>query len=228
MSDRLLLELLRNYLKFQVNMGFRELVIPRPTVQFYPTVQVKSLKAIKEELGECTRCPLHQMRLNIVFGEGNPNADLMFVGEGPGAEEDEQGRPFVGRAGQLLTKMIQAMGLDRSETYICNVVKCRPPENRDPEPFEIQTCKPFLEAQVSAVSPKVIIALGRVAAQTLLGTKESITKLRGRFHVRGKIHVMPTYHPSFLLREEPDKRYKREAWTDLKKVMSFLNLPSLG
>jgi len=210
----------RSYLQFQVNLGFREIIMPR---------EAKSpLEAIRAELGDCTRCPLHQGRRNIVFGEGNPRARLMFIGEGPGADEDRQGRPFVGRAGQLLTRMIAAMGLDRSQVYITNVVKCRPPANRDPEALEIKTCFPFLEAQIGAISPQVIVTLGRIAAYTLLDTRESISDLRGRFCDRQSIPVMPTYHPSFLLRQEPDRRFKAEAWSDLQKVMELLGLQASG
>jgi DNA polymerase len=149
----------------------------------------------------------------------------MFVGEGPGADEDREGRPFVGRAGQLLTRMIKAMGLERSEVYIANVVKCRPPGNREPHPMESGTCFPFLEAQIEAVRPRTIVALGKVAAGILLETAEPIGKLRGTFHDRKGIPVMPTYHPSFLLRNEADRRWKGEAWADLKQVMNLLGLP---
>ena len=216
------IERARNYLEYQVNLGFREvMLLEKPGTIISDT----SLEAVRSELGECTRCPLHKARRNIVFGEGNPHARLMFVGEGPGADEDRQGRPFVGRAGQLLTRMIQAMGLDRADVYIANIVKCRPPENRDPQPLEIRTCFPFLERQINSVAPEVIVALGRVAACTILGIKDSMTNLRGEFRDRDGIPVMPTYHPSFLLRSEPDKRYKAEAWADLKKVMALLALP---
>jgi uracil-DNA glycosylase len=239
------MEVARNYLEYQVNLGFREVLLPRvqedrvlPDATLYdgtllPHIQQNSvglspLESVKEELGECTRCPLHRSRRSIVFGEGNPNAGLMFIGEGPGADEDRQGRPFVGRAGQLLTRMIQAMRLDRDEVYIANTVKCRPPENRDPEPVEIRTCFPFLEGQIAAIAPKVIVALGRVATCTLLDTKESISNLRGEFRYRNGIPIMPTYHPSFLLRAEPDKRPKAEAWADLQKVMALLESPEQG
>jgi uracil-DNA glycosylase len=208
---------IRAYLQYQVDMGYEKVILPQS--------ERRTLEKVRQELGECTRCPLHKAREHIVFGEGNPRAQLMFVGEGPGAEEDRQGRPFVGRAGQLLTKMIQAMGMERTDVYIANVVKCRPPENRDPLPLEIRTCLPFLEAQITAVGPQVIVALGRVAAGTLLDARGSLSELRGRFHDRGGIPVMPTYHPSFLLRQEPERRYKAEAWSDLKEVMELLGLP---
>lgn len=211
----------RAYLEYQLSQGVREIVLP-PVKG--PTLTRQSLDAVRAELGECTRCALSATRQTIVFGEGNPAARVMFVGEGPGADEDREGRPFVGKAGRLLTRMINAMTLERSEVYIANVVKCRPPMNRDPEPQEIATCFPFLEAQIAAVGPEVIVALGRIAAMTLLSTKDPIMKLRGTFHDRHGIPVMPTYHPSFLLRNEDDRRWKAEAWSDLKKVMSRLDV----
>jgi DNA polymerase len=187
-----------------------------------------TLESIRERLGDCTRCPLYKGRRNLVFGEGHPHAALMFVGEGPGADEDVQGRPFVGRAGALLTKMIEAMGLFRNDVYIANVVKCRPPGNRDPSPIERETCAPFLYAQIRAVSPTCIVALGRVAAHTLLGTAEPMSRLRGSFGDWEGIPVMPTYHPSFLLRNEGDRRWKRAAWTDLRMVMGVLEAAKAG
>jgi uracil-DNA glycosylase len=180
----------------------------------------EALAAIREDLGECTRCKLHtQGRTQIVFGVGNPAADIMFVGEAPGADEDLQGVPFVGRAGQLLTKMIAAMGFSRDEVYIANVLKCRPPGNRNPEPDEIARCEPFLFRQLASVEPKVVIALGAFAARTLLKTDEPISRLRGRvFDYRGA-KLIPTFHPSFLLRSPG---FKREAWEDLKKALALL------
>jgi uracil-DNA glycosylase len=215
----------RNYLEYQVNLGFQEVLLPRVHEN---RIGPSPLEAVRTELGECTRCPLHSTRHSIVFGEGNSRARLMFIGEGPGADEDRQGKPFVGRAGQLLTRMIQAMGLERADVYIANIVKCRPPENRNPEPLEIRTCFPFLEGQIAAVAPKVIVALGRVAACALLDIKDSISNLRGEFRDRNGTPVMPTYHPSFLLRAEPDKRHKAEAWADLQKVMALLDRPDSG
>jgi len=181
---------------------------------------VEALAAIREDLGDCTRCKLHaQGRKQIVFGVGNPTADVMFVGEAPGADEDLQGVPFVGRAGQLLTKMIAAMGFTRNDVYIANVLKCRPPGNRNPEPDEIASCEPFLFRQLASVEPRVVIALGAFAARTLLKTDEPISRLRGRvFDYRGA-KLIPTFHPSFLLRSPG---YKREAWEDLKKALSIL------
>jgi DNA polymerase len=181
----------------------------------------ESLDALRVEIGPaCTRCKLAGLgRRQVVFGVGNPSADLMFVGEAPGADEDVQGEPFVGRAGQLLTKMIEARGQTRDTVYIANVIKCRPPENRNPEPDEVATCEPVLFRQIDIVRPKVIVALGKFAAQTLLRTDTPISKLRGRWHALRGAQLMPTFHPSYLLRS-PDK--KRDAWEDLKKVMALL------
>src|SRR6202171_115021 len=180
------------------------------------------LRSIREDLGDCTRCPLHkQGRKQIVFGVGNPHAELMFIGEAPGADEDQQGEPFVGRAGQLLNNMIKAMGIQRGDVYIANVVKCRPPSNRTPERDECDTCSPFLMRQIAVVQPRVIVALGAVAAKNLLAVQSSLGDLRGRwFEYRGcKLAV--TYHPAFLLR---DPRQKAEAWKDLQMVMKELGL----
>jgi DNA polymerase len=182
---------------------------------------VELLATLKDEIGpSCARCKLHTLgRRQVVFGVGNPNADLMFVGEAPGADEDEQGEPFVGRAGQLLTKIIEAIGLQRSDVYIANIIKCRPPGNRNPEPDEVEQCEPFLFRQVEAVKPKVIVALGKFAAQSLLRTTEPITRLRGRsFNYRGAT-LIPTFHPAYLLRNPSSKR---EVWEDMKKVRGIL------
>jgi DNA polymerase len=179
-----------------------------------------ALKAIRDDLGDCTRCKLHTLgRKQIVYGVGNPNADLMFVGEAPGADEDVQGEPFVGRAGQLLTKIIEAIGLRRADVYIANVIKCRPPGNRNPEPDEVEQCEPFLFRQIDTIKPKVIVALGKFAAQCLLRTTDPITRLRGReFKYRDAI-LIPTYHPAYLLRTPSAKR---DVWDDMKKVRSIL------
>ena len=177
------------------------------------------LLAIRDELGECSRCKLAPGRTTLVFGVGNPRAELMFVGEGPGADEDAQGEPFVGKAGQLLTRMIEAMGFRRDEVYIANVVKCRPPGNRDPEPDEIAACEPFLRQQIAAVHPKVVVALGRFAVQTLLRDPTPITKQRGRWREYGGVKLMPTFHPAYLLRNPPEKK---KAWEDLQLVMKEL------
>lgn len=179
-----------------------------------------SLEAIREDIGDCRRCKLHEHRKTIVFGEGNPQAKLVFVGEGPGAEEDASGRPFVGRAGQLLDKIIVAIGLKREDVYIANIVKCRPPGNRTPERDEVDTCEPFLLRQLAFIRPEVIVALGSPAFQCLLRTREPITRARGEWREWNGIKVMPTFHPAFLLRS-PDK--KREVWEDMKKVRDYLN-----
>ena len=193
---------------------------PLPVIE----AQDVSLEAIREDIGECVRCKLHEHRNNIVFGEGNPRAKLVFIGEGPGADEDATGRPFVGRAGQLLDKIIQAIGLKREDVYISNVVKCRPPGNRTPERDEVATCEQFLFRQLALIRPEVIVALGSPAFQCILRTKETITKSRGEWRDWNGIKVMPTFHPAYLLRS-PDK--KREAWDDMKKVRDYLNsLPS--
>jgi uracil-DNA glycosylase family 4 len=180
-----------------------------------------SLLKTREDLGECTRCKLHSTRHKIVFGDGNPKAELVFVGEGPGADEDAQGLPFVGRAGKLLTQMIEAMGLQRKDVYICNVVKCRPPENRQPEEDEVHTCSPFLLRQIDVIAPKVIVCLGAVAAKTLLQTNRGISQFRGEWlEFRGR-KLLATYHPAYLLRNPPAKS---EVWKDLQKVMAVLGL----
>jgi uracil-DNA glycosylase family 4 len=181
-----------------------------------------ALRLIREDIGDCTRCRLHkQGRKQIVFGVGNPKAKLMFIGEAPGADEDEQGEPFVGRAGQLLTNMIKAMGLSREEVYIANIIKCRPPGNRTPERDECETCSPFLFRQIEVIKPKVIVALGAVAAKTLLAMNSSMGELRGRWYDFRNTKLAVTYHPAFLLR---DPRQKKETWKDLQMVMKELGL----
>ena len=180
-----------------------------------------TLLKTREDLGECTRCKLHGTRHKIVFGDGNPKAELVFVGEGPGADEDAQGLPFVGRAGKLLTQMIEAMGLQRKDVYICNVVKCRPPGNRQPEEDEVSTCSPYLVRQIDAIAPKVIVCLGATAAKTLLQTQRGISQFRGEWlEFRGR-KLLATYHPAYLLRNPPAKS---EVWKDLQKVMAELGL----
>jgi DNA polymerase len=190
------------------------------TVMSPPGVR-RTLDEIRTELGDCQRCKLCSGRTQIVFGTGNPQARLMFIGEGPGENEDQQGEPFVGRAGKLLTDMIGAMGLERSDVYIANVVKCRPPENRNPEPDEVAACLPFLEQQVMSVKPEVIVLLGGVAYAGLLGRTVSITRERGQWTSWKGVDVMPTLHPAYLLRNEGAKR---DAWSDLKQVMGRLSL----
>jgi uracil-DNA glycosylase len=180
----------------------------------------EALAAIREDLGPCTRCKLHGLgRRQIVYGVGNPDADLMFVGEAPGADEDVQGEPFVGRAGQLLTKIIEAIGMTREDVYIANLIKCRPPGNRNPEPDEVEQCEPFLFRQIDTIKPKVIVALGKFAAQSLLRTSDPITRLRGREYKYRDAILMPTYHPAYLLRTPSAKR---EVWEDMKRVRAIL------
>jgi uracil-DNA glycosylase len=184
-------------------------------------VEGDTLERIREDLGECTRCRLHQLRNKIVFGAGNPRAELVFVGEGPGHDEDVQGLPFVGRAGKLLTQMIEAMGLTREQVYICNVVKCRPPENRKPEDDEVATCSPYLYRQLDVIAPKAIVCLGGTAAQALLKTKDSISRFRGTWFEFRNTKLLATYHPAYLLR---NPNAKGEVWKDLQKVMAHLGL----
>ena len=177
------------------------------------------LKVLRDDIGDCQRCKLAGGRTNLVFGVGNPNADLVFVGEAPGADEDARGEPFVGKAGQLLTKMIEAMGYRREDVYICNVLKCRPPGNRNPEPDEVQSCEPFLKRQLAAIRPRMIVALGKFAVQCLLRDDAPISRLRGNFRSYEGIPLMPTFHPAYLLRD-PSK--KKPAWEDLKAVNAAL------
>lgn len=186
-----------------------------------PAERAAALQMIREDIGDCTRCALHKGRNKIVFADGSPTARLMFVGEGPGADEDAQGLPFVGRAGQLLNNMIAAMGLKREEVYIANVVKCRPPGNRTPEPDEANTCSPFLFRQIDVVRPQVLVALGATAATYLLGQRQPLAGLRGRVHAFRGCQLIVTYHPAFLLR---DPRQKKEAWADLQIAMKELGL----
>jgi uracil-DNA glycosylase family 4 len=192
-------------------------VLPERVQEMTPA---STLVVVREDLGDCTRCKLHALgRKQIVFGVGNPDADLMFVGEAPGRDEDEQGEPFVGRAGQLLTKIIEAINLKREDVYIANVIKCRPPENRNPEPDEVATCEPFLFRQIDAIKPKVIVALGTFAAHALLKTDTPISRLRGRTYDYRGAQLICTFHPAFLLRS-PDR--KRDTWEDMKKVRVLL------
>jgi uracil-DNA glycosylase family 4 len=229
---------LADHLQFYADLGvagvstdprWRKRTADTPAPEAEPTIQIArcaadALAAIKADIGpECSRCKLATLgRRQVVFGVGNPNADLMFVGEAPGADEDAQGIPFVGRAGQLLTKMILAIQLERDQVYIANVIKCRPPDNRNPEPDEIATCEPFLFQQIDAIQPKVIVALGSFAAKTLLRTQDSISRLRGRVYDFRGAKLIPTFHPSFLLRS-PDR--KRDAWEDLKRARALLTAP---
>src|SRR5437016_1108346 len=195
--------------------------MPKEQLAVDPSDKVSALKIIREDIGDCTRCVLHKGRTNLVFGVGNVNADIMFVGEGPGADEDAQGEPFVGRAGQLLNNMIVAMGIKREDVYIANVVKCRPPGNRTPEKDECDTCSPFLLRQIEVIRPKVIVALGAVAAKNLLAINDSMANLRGRWYDFRGSKLAVTYHPAYLLR---DPRQKKETWKDLQMVMKYLGL----
>jgi DNA polymerase len=195
---------------------------PLPATSIPPAERAAALGAIRADIGDCTRCPLaYAGRHNIVFADGDPNAKLMFVGEGPGADEDASGLPFVGKAGQLLNNMIAAMGVTREQVYIANIVKCRPPQNRTPEPVEATTCSQFLLRQIDVVQPQVIVALGATAATYLLGVRQSLSSLRGKWHTCRGAKVAVTYHPAFLLR---DPRQKGEAWKDLQMVMAELGL----
>jgi len=194
---------------------------PTPTPTSMPKFPVVTLEQVRAQMGECTLCKLHRGRHTIVFGVGNPKARLMFVGEAPGEDEDLKGEPFVGKAGQLLTKMIEAMGLGREDVYICNTVKCRPPNNRNPEPDELAACEPFLKGQLASVQPEAIVTLGKFAAQALLREQTPITRLRGQWREYEGIPVMPTFHPAYLLRS-PQEKVK--VWDDLQAVMKKLGL----
>lgn len=214
---------LRHYLEEEKNLGWegwpRTSSPPEANPSSGPAMEhspsPSSLEAVRSELGDCRRCKLHPYRTQIVFGTGSPQAKLVFIGEAPGRDEDFQGEPFVGQAGQLLNKIIQAIQLRREEVYIANIIKCRPPENRNPEPDEIAACEPFLIKQLQVIRPRLICALGTFAAQTLLKSEEKISSLRGKFHEYQGIPLMPTYHPAFLLRN-PNR--KREVWEDMKKI----------
>ncbi len=201
-------------------------VLPAASVASPPAAAAETptatLEAVRDDLGECTRCKLHGGRTKLVFGVGSPTADLVFVGEAPGRDEDRQGIPFVGRAGQLLTRIIAAIGLSRDEVYIANVIKCRPPNNRNPEPDEVATCEPFLFRQLDVIRPRVVVALGGFAIRTLLRTDDAVSRLRGRvFDYRGA-KLIPTFHPAFLLRS-PER--KRDVWEDMKRVRALLAEP---
>jgi uracil-DNA glycosylase family 4 len=196
-------------------------VLAEPGSPVAPKDRAAALRAIQQDIGDCTRCGLYKGRNKLVFGDGDPNARLLFVGEGPGADEDAQGLPFVGRAGQLLNNMIAAMGLSRDQVYIANIVKCRPPQNRVPEPDEANTCAPFLFRQIDVIRPEVIVALGATAATYLLGAKSPLSALRGRTHQSRGAKLIVTYHPAYLLR---DPRQKKEAWADLQLAMAELGL----
>ena len=216
---------LANYLRLVELSGTRDVIMVRPNPDERPEPRETAddpMRSLREEILDCRRCGLHQGRTTVVFGEGNPSSEILFIGEGPGADEDRTGRPFVGRAGALLTRIIQAMGLKREEVYIANIVKCRPPRNRDPEPDEISQCLPYLERQIDIIKPRVICALGRVATQVLIGESGGITSLRGRFFEYRGIKLMPTFHPAACLRQPSSKRL---VWEDIKKIMIEVGLP---
>jgi DNA polymerase len=211
----------RELLEYFRDLGVDEVFLAAPSSPAPAAVagSMRDLAALQKFLEGCPRCKLSKTRTNIVFGQGNPKADLMFVGEAPGREEDEQGLAFVGRAGGLLTKIIEAMGKSREDVWICNVLKCRPPNNRNPEADEVAACMPFLDEQIRLVSPRVIVTLGTYSAQAVLGTDEPIGRLRGRWQSARGVKVMPTFHPAFLLRS-PER--KKDVWEDMKKVMEYL------
>ncbi|NVM20495.1 MAG: uracil-DNA glycosylase [Desulfobacterales bacterium] len=210
---------LGGYLRYIKGLGYKGVAMSDESVRILERwgkgFLAEDLEMIRNDLGECRRCKLYKGRRHVVFGEGNPRAKLVLVGEGPGYEEDIQGSPFVGQAGQLLTRILKSINLTRQEVYICNIIKCRPPGNRDPEPDEIAACTPFLRRQIRAIRPKFICALGTFAAQTLLETNTPISNLRGRFHTYEDILLLPTYHPAFLLRN-PGK--KRDVWMDVQML----------
>jgi uracil-DNA glycosylase family 4 len=212
---------LKTYLDYLKGLGIVTFPLSESGLQTMTRSEILTLGDVQKELGDCKRCKLHRTRRTIVFGEGNEKATLMLIGEGPGYDEDVQGRPFVGKAGQLLTKILQSINLPREEVYIANIIKCRPPQNRNPEPEEIQSCYPFLQKQIQAIRPKIICALGTFSAQTLLKTGTKITALRGKLYDLEGIKVIPTYHPAFLLRN-PER--KREVWEDMKKMAEWLGL----
>ena len=209
----------RDQLEFFRDLGVRDLFVDRPTSAGVVTGSTPDLAALARSLEGCPRCKLSKSRTNIVFGQGNPKAELMFIGEAPGRDEDEQGLAFVGKAGQLLTKIIEAMGSKRDDVFIANVLKCRPPNNRNPEPDEVASCRPFLDEQIRLIGPKVIVTLGTFAAQAILETDEPIGRMRGSWREARGVRVMPTFHPAFLLRS-PER--KKDVWEDMKLVRDFL------
>jgi DNA polymerase len=214
------LNLIVDQLRFFCDIGITELAVDDGSLlRDDSRQQTMTLENIKGEIGDCQRCQLAGSRTNIVFGSGNPDADLMFVGEAPGSEEDRQGVPFVGRAGQLLTKIIESIDLKRDDVYISNVLKCRPPGNRNPEPGEVETCSPFLRKQLLSIRPKLVCCLGAFAAQTMLGMKTPISQLRGRFYDIDGVRIIATFHPAYLLRNAGKKR---EVWEDMKQIRAEL------
>ena len=222
-----------DYVRYLQRLGVTELPLtlpaPRGATEFLDTPAPASgaaqLAQLEESVRDCRACRLHEGRRQVVFGTGNPDADLVFVGEAPGHEEDVQGKPFVGRAGQLLTRIIQAIGLTREDVYILNVIKCRPPQNRNPLPDEVAACRPLIDKQLACLKPRVICALGTFAAQALLRSDERISRLRGQFHRMGNILVRPTFHPAYLLRNPQEKR---KVWQDMQDIQRELGLPGRG
>ncbi|HVT42769.1 MAG TPA: uracil-DNA glycosylase [Thermoanaerobaculia bacterium] len=212
---------LADELRFLAEMGFTHLDVPQPAAASNAGSDPAEWSDLEQRALSCTRCKLAPTRTTVVFGSGNRNADLLFIGEAPGRDEDLKGAPFVGRAGQLLTDIIKAMKLTREEVYIANVIKCRPPENRNPEPDELDACRPFIERQIALIRPKVIVTLGRFALQSLLQNTRSVTAARGVWTRYGEIKVMPTYHPAYLLR---NPAAKKDVWQDMKKVMAELGI----
>ena len=213
-----LISAIKCHVEERIELGFLDLPVSGKSGKDREPVSslvYASMEGIRAAIENCRACPLYKTRTNVVFGTGNEKARLVFVGEAPGADEDKQGQPFVGRAGQKLTQIIEAIGLSRPEVYIANVLKCRPPGNRNPLPDEIKACEPYLIAQLRLIKPRVICALGTFAAQTLLRTTQSISRLRGRFHTYHGIKLMPTYHPAYLLR---NPKFKRDVWEDVQKV----------
>ena len=221
-----LVESLSEWLRHQRRLGRVGLrgepaAAPTPAAR-QATEKIPTLEEIRAEMGRCQRCKLYPGAKNLVFGEGSPSARLMFIGEAPGAEEDLQGRPFVGAAGQVLNNLLNKLGLQREEVYITNVVKSRPPGNRDPEPDEIEACLPYLKKQIAAIQPRVIVTLGKIATQAVLGIKEPLTKIRGQWQRYDHIRVMPTFHPSYLLRVPTERR---KTWEDMQRVLEYLAEP---
>ena len=212
----------RQYVHYMQQLGIKELPLQVSTdAAAWASRSQATLQQLQDSVRDCTRCGLHRSRTQVVFGTGDPSADLVFVGEAPGEAEDQQGEPFVGPSGQLLTRIIEAMGLRREQVYILNIVKCRPPKNRDPHPEELAACRPILQAQFDCLRPRVVCTLGKFASQSLLQTDEAISRLRGRFHPLGEISVMPTYHPAYLLRNPHEKRV---VWQDMQAIQKILNL----
>lgn len=219
--DNSVIESLKRILEVEKLAGVEEVIIEKKEPALSKKVEKTTLKKLEGEVLSCKKCALSKTRTNVVFGEGNPKADLMFIGEAPGRDEDLQARPFVGRAGQLLTKIIESIGLKREDVFIANILKCRPPANRNPLPSEIAYCSPHLLKQIGLIKPKVICALGKFAAQTLLNSETPISRLRGEFHDYHGIKLMPTYHPAYLLRNQSGKK---DVWEDMKAIAKELGL----